>query len=124
MSFLRQLLFATSAYLTLTNAIPLGTSASPSVAARNSLSKRANPQFGEGLDANDPKQGGRMVPAFGTAQQLLAYAIFSEKGIDSGSEIFKHYFKDDDKDKVKKAMLKLMGNPGSMDDAMKGEGAQ
>ena len=65
-----------------------------------------------------------MKPAFKTAQELLAHAVFSEKGIDIDSPIFKHYFKHDHKDKVKKAMLKLMGNPGSLDDALKAEGAQ
>ena len=65
-----------------------------------------------------------MVPAFKAAQELLAHAVFSEKGIDTDSPIFTHYFKDDHKDKVKKVMLKLMGNPGSLNDALKGEGAQ
>ena len=65
-----------------------------------------------------------MKPAFKTAQQLLAHAVFSDKGLDNDDKVFKHYFKDDHKDKVKEIMLKLVGNPGSMDEALNGEGAE
>lgn len=118
-------MLVTSVCLAFTNAIPLQDfSATPALAARNLLAKRTNPRLGEGINSNDPKVGARMVPAFGTAQQLLAHAVFAKKGLDSDSSIFKHYFKDDHKDKVKKVMLKLMGNPENMDAALKGEGAK
>ncbi|KAL9033427.1 MAG: hypothetical protein Q9180_005949 [Flavoplaca navasiana] len=125
MSLFKKLIVVTSLCLVFTQAVPLkGLSDTPALAARNRLAKRANPQIGEGIDVNNAQMGGRMKPAFKTAQELLAHAVFSEKGIDTDSPIFKHYFKDDHKDKVKKAMLKLMGNPGSLDDALNGEGAQ
>ncbi|KAL8947227.1 MAG: hypothetical protein Q9183_007813, partial [Haloplaca sp. 2 TL-2023] len=119
------LLIATTVCLTLTNAAPLqGSSDTPALAARNVLAKRANPRLGEGIDEGNEQMGGRMKPAFKTAQQLLAHAVFSDKGLDKDDKIFKHYFKDDQKDKVKKVMLKLMGDPGSMDEALNGEGAE
>lgn len=54
---------------------------------------------------------------------LLAHRSFVPgKGIDSDSPIFTHYFLEDHRDKVKKVMLKLMGNPAGMED-VKNEGA-
>ena len=65
-----------------------------------------------------------MKPAFKTAQELLAHATFSEKGINTDSPIFKHYFKYDHKDKVEKAMLKLIGNRGVWMTLSRVKGAQ
>ncbi|KAL8671364.1 MAG: hypothetical protein Q9168_004146 [Polycauliona sp. 1 TL-2023] len=99
--------------------------------ARNNLVKRTNPIIGEGIDVNDKARGGKLVArpnfptsgAFSNAQQLLAYAVFTPlRGINSDSPIFKHYFLEEHRDKVKKVMLKLMGNPASMGD-VKNDGA-
>ncbi|KAL8950524.1 MAG: hypothetical protein Q9222_003447 [Ikaeria aurantiellina] len=100
------------------------------LSARSKLMKRTNPIIGEGINVNDPARGGKLVArsdlptsgAFSNVQQMLNYAVFTkidigtDKGIDSTSAIFTHYFLEEHRDRVKKVMLKLMGNPSSTND--------
>ncbi len=146
MPFLNNLALVTCACLAISSAIPLqGLSVTPAVSASGRLSKRTNPKIGKEIDVNDPARGGKLVSrpdfptsgAFSNAQQLLASAVFSPgmylmscsdeacllievvcsvRGIDSSSPIFTHYFLEEHRDKVKKVMLKLLGNPATSED--------
>ncbi|CAF9922468.1 MAG: hypothetical protein HETSPECPRED_005081 [Heterodermia speciosa] len=120
MHFLSSLALATSTCLVLANAVPLqGTSATPSLLARNRLSKRTNPIIGEGIDTTDPDRGAKLLPreglpqsgAFDNVQQMLNYALTATNyGINSDSEIFTHYFLESHRDRVKRILQKLSGN--------------
>ncbi|KAL9588076.1 MAG: hypothetical protein Q9203_003104 [Teloschistes exilis] len=119
-------------YLAVVNAHPLqDLSVTKALSAHSKLAKRTNPSIGKGIDVNDKDEGGKLVPrqgrpttgAFSNVQELLDYAVFdSEKGIDTSSPIFSHYFLEEHRDKVKKVLLKLMGDPTSRKDH-KNEGA-
>ncbi|KAL8640178.1 MAG: hypothetical protein Q9228_002879 [Teloschistes exilis] len=86
----------------------------PADGAGNKLAKRTNPSIGKGIDVNDKDEGGKLVPrqgrpttgAFSNVQELLDYAVFDSEH----------------RDKVKKVLLKLMGDPTSRKDH-KNEGA-
>ncbi|KAL8740394.1 MAG: hypothetical protein Q9190_006902 [Brigantiaea leucoxantha] len=119
-------------YFGITNGFPLqDLSTTLALSVRSRLAKRTNPIIGQGIDINDPQKGGKLVPrpnfptsgAFSNAQEMLAYAVFTpEVGIDSNSPIFTHYFLEEHRDRVKRVMLRLMGNPASMDQ-VKNDGA-
>ncbi|KAL9637858.1 MAG: hypothetical protein Q9164_001941 [Protoblastenia rupestris] len=116
MAFLHNLTLAVCIFSTLTNAIPYH--GSPVVSSRSNsgrLAKRTNPIIGEGIDINDPARGGKLVsrPNFPT----------SGSGIDSDSPIFRHYFNEEDRSKVKAVFAKLAGNSETPED-VDNEGAK
>ena len=151
MAFLHNLTLAVCIFFTLTNAIP--SHGLPIVSSRSSfgrLAKRTNPIIGEGININDPARGGKLVSrpnfptsgAFSNVQQLLTTTLFAKgtrvstiscefllsshhsgSGIDSDSPIFRHYFNEEDRSKVKAVFAKLAGNPETPED-VDNEGAK
>ena len=149
MPFFQKFVISLFTVAALSRAAPLDTHLpSPLVPRFGTLTKRTNPIIGQGIDVNDHARGGKLVSrpnfptsgAFSNAQQMLSYVLFTRTklflyshvecilislagvGIDSDSPIFSHYFKEEDRAKVKAVIAKLAGNPATPAD-QKNDGA-
>ncbi|KAG8528663.1 uncharacterized protein KY384_006350 [Bacidia gigantensis] len=87
----------------------------PTISSPTTLSKRADPQIGVGIDPKDPHRGGKLTSpsgqstgAFQNALELMSYAV-SEPG-DKNDAVFHKYFNPGDKDKVQRIFKRLLGD--------------